>query len=305
MKYTSLKYLTKEGCRNIWVNRLMSLASVTVLMSCLVIIGSFVLVFLNISTVLDRVEAQNIVMVFVDDNISADDVSMLGKDIERIENVSSYELVPKEEAYKELLMSMGTDASVLEGVDEDFLPDAYKVTISDMALYNETVESLKGLDNILSVRQNSDLADKLLQIRQSITYISIGIILMLFFVALFIIANTVRITMFSRRLEISIMKAVGATNWFIRWPFLVEGVFLGVLSAFFSIGLLYVIYFVAEKSFEALLGVFESGIIPFSECALQLLGGFLVLGVFTGFFGSLVSMGRYLKEQGRVVKDEK
>ena len=154
------------------------------------------------------------------------------------------------------------------------------------------------------MRENSDLASKLLSIRRAVTIVSIGLVVMLFLVALFIIANTIRITMFSRKLEINIMKAVGATNWFIRWPFLVEGVLIGIIASVISLGVLCGLYELASVSFSDLLMSFGFSMVPFSQYALQILGVFLGIGIFTGGFGSMISMNKYLKEQGSVVSNE-
>jgi len=218
--------------------------------------------------------------------------------------VAYSEFIPKEQAYQELLESLGEDASLLEGLGNDILPDAFRVTVSDMNQYDNTVEALSSLDNILRIRRNSDLATRLIGMRTSIVYIGAGIIIMLLFVALFIIANTVRITMFTRRLEISIMKAVGATNSFIRWPFMVEGILLGIISASLSVGLVFLIYRLAATHIQNLIGILGATLVPFGEYAVMLYLGFLAVGILTGFFGSLVSLGKYLREQGSVVKDE-
>ena len=192
----------------------------------------------------------------------------------------------------------------MDGMDSSFLPDAYRVTIGDLSRFKETVAGIRTLDNIISVRENSDLANRLTKVRDAVTYACIGMIVLLFIVAVFIIANTVRITMFSRRLEISIMKAVGATNNFIRWPFVIEGVILGVLSAAVAEGVLYLLYLLASVSFSSVFVIFNSSMVPFGAYALWLFLAFLVIGVFTGVFGSVISMGRYLKEQGSVVSVE-
>lgn len=301
MKSNSVRYLTKEGFRNIRVNSLMSLASVTVLMSCLVIIGSAFLLFLNISSMLDGVESQNVVMVFVQDAATQQQTEQLRLDIEAVPNIESCEFVSKDEGYRSILESMGQDAALLDGMDSSFLPDAYKVTMKDLSQFDVTVAQLKALNNIGTVRENSGLAEKLTEIRTSVTYICMGIIALLFVVAVFIIANTVRITMYSRRLEISIMKAVGATNRFIRWPFLIEGMTLGFISAVVAEVVLYVLYTIASNSLASVLVMFDSDIVPFSSGAGVIFVAFVVIGLFTGSFGSLVSMGKYLKEQGSVI----
>lgn len=304
MKGTSLKYLTHEGFRNVWVNRLMSLASVTVLMACLIIMGAGIMIYFNINNVVDKVQSQNVVMVYVADDASEDETTQIGTSLEGISNVESCEFVPKEVAFQDQIQSMGGDAALFEGFDEIPLPDAYKVTVKDLSQFENTVSQIKQINKVDSVRENSDLASKLLSLRHAVSIVSVGLVIMLFLVALFIISNTIRITMFSRKLEISIMKAVGATNWFIRWPFMIEGMILGTISGIVSLGVLWGLYAVAEKVFAQTLSLIGFSLVPFSEYWWQILLVFVAIGLFTGGFGSLVSMAKYLKEQGSVVSDD-
>ena len=304
MKGTSLQYLTHEGFRNVWVNRLMSLASVTVLMACLIIMGAGIMIYFNINNVVDKVQSQNVVMVYVADDASEDETTQIGTSLKGISNVESCEFVPKEVAFQEQIQSMGGDAALFEGFDEIPLPDAYKVTVKDLSQFENTVSQIKQINKVDSVRENSDLASKLLSLRHAVSIVSVGLVIMLFLVALFIISNTIRITMFSRKLEISIMKAVGATNWFIRWPFMIEGMILGTISGIVSLGVLWGLYAVAEKVFAQTLSLIGFSLVPFSEYWWQILLVFVAIGLFTGGFGSLVSMAQYLKEQGSVVSDD-
>lgn len=304
MKGTSLKYLTHEGFRNVWVNRLMSLASVTVLMACLIIMGAGIMIYFNINNVVDKVQSQNVVMVYVADDASEDETTQIGTSLKGISNVESCEFVPKEVAFQEQIQSMGGDAALFEGFDEIPLPDAYKVTVKDLSQFENTVSQIKQINKVDSVRENSDLASKLLSLRHAVSIVSVGLVIMLFLVALFIISNTIRITMFSRKLEISIMKAVGATNWFIRWPFMIEGMILGTISGIVSLGVLWGLYAVAEKVFAQTLSLIGFSLVPFSEYWWQILLVFVAIGLFTGGFGSLVSMAKYLKEQRSVVSDD-
>lgn len=302
MKGASLQYLTKEGFRNIWVNRLMSLASVTVLMACLVIIGLGAMMFFNINSLLDSVEQQNVVMVFIEDNTNDEQITNLGNEIKAIDNVESCVFVSKEEAFEAQKKKMGNDAVILEGLDGNPLPDAYRVTLKNLDLFRPTVDSLHTLKYVDSIRENSDLAAQLLDIRKAVTAISVGIFALLFLVSLFIISNTIRITMFSRKLEISIMKAVGATNWFIRWPFMIEGVAIGIISGLVSFGVLAGLYSGLTTILNSLLKSFNA--VSFWNYAGYILLIFTAIGIFTGSFGSVISMGRYLKEQGSVVNED-
>ena len=301
MKNRNLRYLTHEGIKNIGVNRLMSFASIAVLMSCLVMIGCAVLLYFNIDALLHSIESQNVIMVFVDKEAEADELKEVETALNQIENIESVTFIPKSDAYGTVLESLGENADIMNGVDASFLPDAFEVRVSDMQYFTNTVNQIRNLDHILSIRENSDLAHRLEKIRTAVSYVCIGIIVMLFIVALFIIANTIRISMFTRKLEISIMKAVGATNSFIRWPFLIEGITIGLLSAVLSVGVLYLIYYLAGDALITIFGILGGSLIDFKDYVLYLFAGFVCVSVVTAGIGSIFSIGRYLKEQGSVV----
>ncbi len=304
MKGSSLRYLTREGFRNVWVNKMMSIASVAVLMACLLIIGIGAMAYFNINSLLDIVEAQNIVMVYVSDE--ADDVktSELRLSLENMDNIASCEFVPKEDAFQRQIELMGGDSALFEGFKTSPLPDAFKVTVKDLSRFKETVSEIEKLDGVYNVRENSDLASKLVTVRRAVTIVSAGLVSMLFLVALFIISNTIRITMFSRKLEINIMKAVGATNSFIRWPFMVEGVLLGIISAGVSVLLLWGLYELIIYAFSSVITMLGFSFVPFLSYIWYIFGAFLAIGIITGSFGSMVSMNRYLKEERSVVTNE-
>ncbi|MCH5321636.1 MAG: ABC transporter permease, partial [Eubacterium sp.] len=218
MTGSSFKYLTKEGFRNVWTNRMMSLASICVLMSCLVLIGSAAMIFLNIDSLLARIEEENVVMVYVEDETTDEQLSEMENQINALGNVKEVEFVPKKDAWEEQLSTMGeAEAEFFTDVSNDIpLPDAYKVTVDNLDLFDQTVDELNNLDHVDIIRENRDLAQRLVAIRQGISIIAIVIIAVLFLISLFIISNTIRLTVYSRRLEISIMKSVGATNNFVR-----------------------------------------------------------------------------------------
>ena len=304
MKGASLSYLTREGFRNIWVNRLLSLATIVVLISCLIIVGSGSLIFLNISAVLDLIEGQNVVMVYVNDD--ADDylTQTLGVQLQAHTNVLEVEFVPREEAFQRQIEAYGEKADLLEGLSPEILPDAYKVTVKDLEQFDATVDEIRAMDNVLQVRENSDLASKLASIRNAVTYISIGIVAILFFVSLFIVSNTIRITIYNRRLEISIMKAVGATNAFIRWPFMVEGILLGIFSAILALGLQYGVYTIASIPLGNILSMLGGSVVSFFDYIWVILGMFAFIGVIIGALGSIISLNKYLKEHSNVVEND-
>ncbi len=293
----SLGYLTKEGFKNIWLNRLMSVASISVLLSCLVMMGIAFMLIVNMQEIITNIEDSNVIVAFVDDSADDETVAKVRTDLMKIENVKDCEFVSKEEAFEEQLDALGGDRTLFEGMDNP-LPDSYRVVLNDLTLFDSTLRQIENTDNIQSVREDRELSQQVASIRKTVTYISFGVIIILLIVSLFIISNTIKITMFSRRLEIKIMKSVGATSWFIRWPFMIEGMSLGVISGVLSLGVVWGVYELVARSIGGSFSLFmSSGIVPFKEHALFILVAFLAVGIITGAFGSAVSISKYLKEQ--------
>ena len=299
-------YLIKEGFRNLRVNKLMSVASVTVLFSCLMLIGIAFMLLVNIESFIGGIEAENVIMVYADVDATEVDYISLGNRLDDIPNIASIEKVEKEEAYEEILADLDEGLrTYLTSIDENPLPDAYRVTVADMSGFEDVVSEIKTLTGIERVYENSALARQLQGIRDSVTYISIGMIALLLVVSLFIISNTIKVTMFSRRLEISIMKSVGATNSFIRLPFMVEGIIIGIIAGILATGAVWGVYEFALGSFTSMLSAFGSvAKIEFLDYALYLVAAFVGIGVFTGVFGSATSIRKYLKERKFVELEE-
>lgn len=300
MTASSLRYLFKEGFRNTWTNRMMSIASICVLMSCLVLIGCASMIFLNIESLLGRIEEENVVMVYIEDGTTDADITAMGETIKAIDNVKGIEFVAKETAWEEQLATMEeAQREFFTEISSDIpLPDAYKVTVDDLAYFDSTIDQIKQLDHIDTIRENKDLAKKLVTIRHGIEVIAIVIIAVLLAISVFIIQNTIKLTVYSRRLEISIMKSVGATNSFVRLPFVVEGMILGIISGVVSLGVVWAFYEFAINQFRDLLISLGLEALKFADYALPMLGAFVLIGIITGVGGALLSMGRYLNKEG-------
>ena len=300
MTGASLRYLIKEGFRNTWTNRMMSIASICVLMSCLVLIGSASMIFLNMDSLLSRIEEENVIMVYIKDDTTDAAITQMGEEIKAMDNIKDIEFIKKEDAWAEQLETMDdAQAQFFTQISSDIpLPDAYKVTVADLSKFDTTVKQLKGLNNVDTIRENKDLAQKLVAIRHGITIISIVIIAVLFAISLFIISNTIKLTVYSRRLEISIMKSVGATNSFVRLPFVVEGMILGILSGVISLGLVWGLYELAVNQFHDFLTSLSLSALPFSDYALAMLGIFVAIGIVSGVGGSVITMSKYLNKEG-------
>lgn len=300
MSGASFRYLVKEGFRNTWTNRMMSIASICVLLSCLVLIGSASMIFLNINSLVQKIEDENVIMVYIDDEATDADIDELGIELQSLNNVQKIEFVAKEDAWAEQIATMDEAQAEFftEQTDEIPLPDAYKVTVKDLEQFTSTVKQIKKLDHIDTVRQNTDLAKKLAKISNGISIISIVIISVLFAISLFIISNTIKLTVYSRRLEISIMKSVGATNSFVQLPFVVEGVILGVVAGVLSLFAVWGIYELAISRFGDVFNSIGLDPLNFMDYAWIMLGVFVAIGIVSGVGGSLITMRKYLTKEG-------
>ena len=239
-------------------------------------------------------------MVYLKDDTTDAQIEELKGQIDALDNIKEVEFVSKESAWEEQLSTMGeAEAEFFTEVSSDIpLPDAYKVTVENLDNFDKTVDELNELDHVDIIRQNKDLAQRLVAIRHGITIIAVVIVVVLLLISLFIISNTIRLTVYSRRLEISIMKSVGATNNFVRFPFVIEGMILGILSGTVALGLVWGIYELAISQFGDLIASLNLTAINFADYALIMLGIFLIIGILCGVGGSLVTMSKYLNKEG-------
>lgn len=300
MSWASFKYLIKEGFRNTWTNRMMSIASICVLLSCLVIIGSASMIFLNINSLVEKIEDENVIMVYINDGTTDEQIEDMGNKLKKTANVEKVEFVSKESAWEEQIAEMDSAQAKFfsETTNEIPLPDAYKVTVDDLSQFTTTVDEIKKLDNIEAIRENTDIAKKIDTISRGISVIAIVIIAVLFAISLFIISNTIKLTVYSRRLEISIMKSVGATNGFVQLPFVVEGCILGIISGIISLGAVWGLYTLAVSKMGDVFASISITPLNFTDYALQMLGIFIAIGIVSGVGGSLITMRKYLTKEG-------
>lgn len=291
-------YLAKEGFKNVWNNRIMSIASVCVLVSCLVLTGAASLLSVNVSKVVDSVGQSNETTVYIDDKYSQLEAVYVGKKIEKVDNVASVEFYSKDDAFRHYKDELGDELFALIEKDRNPLPDAFIVVMDDLSLYDETVEKIQQIEGVDSINNRGDFAKKLTEISNLISVISFGIVIALTVISLFIIANTIRATMYSRRYEISIMKSVGATNMFVRIPFLIEGMLIGLISALVATGGLSLLY---EGVAQAISASMPIDYIPLADVILIIAVAFAVSGILVGFFGSFISIRKYLKKEGNEI----
>ena len=294
----SIGYLFKEGIKSLWNNRTMSIASIAILISCLLLTGTAVLLTLNMQSTMESIEGNNNITVFLEDSLPQLRSIQVGEELRSLENISSCTYVSKDDGLADVMEMLGDDGTLLNGLDgeDNFLPDSYKISLTDLSIYDETIAQIKAIDGVDEITDYSDIADKLSNLDQLIRYASIAIITILGLVSLFIIANTVKVTMFSRRVEINIMKSVGATNWFVRVPFVVEGILIGLISGGISVAILLFAY---DKVTMAIYNVVPFlTVINIDPFKWHIVAIYAIIGALFGVLGGSISMGRYLKREG-------
>lgn len=295
---SNLGYLIKEGFKNIFNNRMMSLASIGVLISCLVLTGSAVMLSVNVSNIVDEVGESNVTTVYLADEMDENAARDKGRELRALPNITKVDFVDKEDAIQDWRETLGEDVFQYMIGDNNRLPYAYKVTIQDLNKYDDTIKEIEALGGVQRVYSHYNVVQKLTSLSSLITMMSFWIILALGVISLFIISNTIRMTMFSHRFEISIMKSVGASNHFVRIPFIVEGIVIGLVSAAVSVGLMYLL---SEALIKAAAYILPFNYTHFTSMMWYIIGGFLAAGVLVGALGSWVSIRRFLKREGNEI----
>ncbi len=304
MRLSSLGYLIKEGLRSIKQNSFMAVASVLVLVSCLLLSGAAYLCFVNVESAFQYLDDQNVALVWAVETADDAQVEQLGNQLLQMSNIESVQLITKEQILQDYQDDVPPATfESMQGENNPFL-DCQVVTFSDLSLINQTIEEIRALPGVDDVSASVDTAQMLVHLRDVVLTVGGWIIALLLLVSLFIISNTIKLTVYSRRLEIGIMKSVGATKAFVRLPFMVEGMVLGLIAGVLSFGILYFIYSrlcaMPAIGFVQLVDIGQAGLTALLPVWAELLIGFLVMGMLTGTLGSGISIGRYLKEEGAV-----
>ena len=289
----SISYAFRDAVHNLKVNSLMTSASVIVLVACIVITGSSLLISVNINRLVSKMEDQNEIVAFVDDSATENDISKMLTDIYALDNIEKVNYVTKEQALAEYKAEYADQAALLDGLAENPLRNSFHVKIKDLTLYESSVAGLKGIEHVANVREKKELVSKIVNLKKILTILSLWVIGILLFMSIFIISNTVRLAMFTRKLEINIMKFVGATDNFIRLPFLFEGIVLGAFSGIVSLAVQWYLYSKIIVPLLNDLSLFSP--LLFSQMWTILVPAFILSGIIIGVIGSIVPMRKYLK----------
>lgn len=295
MFFNRIGYLLKSGFSGIFSHGLMSFVTVTIVTACLIIMGSFALLVVNIDKLIDELEGSNDqVVAFVDDTLMDDGARVLESKLLQIPNVSNVSFITRDEAMEEFKKDF--DPELFESLGSEALRHRYVVYLNDIGKMEETKEQIEALDGIAKVKAHLEYARGFISMRNIVSAVSFALTVILMIVSFFIMTNTIKLATYTRREEIAIMRMVGASNSFIRLPFVVEGLVLGAaggILAFFAEWGIYTL--LTERVAAGSEGLQLISVIPFSELMSHVLFGFLGIGIAVGVFGGMNAIRSYLK----------
>lgn len=305
MRYNVITYLLGEGIRNVFKNKKSTSASIIIMSLTMLIFGVFFVITQNINSIMKQIESQQGIEVFLYD-ISEDQTKALEDYIRNIDGINTVEYKSKEDALNQLKSQFKDREDLLSGYDENnIFPASYVVTLTDLTKNNEVKQKIDEYDKdkpdtekvIKKITSSDETITTLINLANGIRIITGVILVILIIISIFIISNTIKLTVHARRKEISIMKYVGATNSFIRWPFIVEGIIIGIISGAISIIILGINYnLIANKILESqVVSAMSINLLTFADMFGLIVLVYTILGVGIGILGSCISMRRYLK----------
>ena len=294
MRINNFFYLIKEGIKGIFKHGFMSFAAVCVTVACLLIVGSFSILMYNVNIMVEDLNQTNEIMVYVDDTLPEAEAKSIGTEINKIENVLQSDFVPREEALQNFIEDHQEEESSFSGLEPSDLRHRFRVILEDNAMIEETAVEIESLPGVVKIRAEYELAQGFSTLQQVLQLASYAVIAVLLAVSLLIISNTVKLAMYDRKDEISIMKMVGATNGFIRLPFIVEGFTLGMIGAALAFGMEWGMYdaLVNEIALVDALKLFN--FVPFQELLIPMIAVFVSAGLFVGVVGSWTSIRKFM-----------
>ncbi len=299
MKISGIRYLTRQGFDNIWKNRMMAFASFCVLLVSLLLVGLSILFYVNIGSVIGEIENKNEVVIFLTEDITAEQISETKDLLNQMDNIDKVSFYSKDDAFDDMKKSMNEYEEIFNSLgDDNPLIDSFRIRIKDISLTSETVVLINDLDHISSIRAPYDFVNALVEMKKIITIVASAIIIALAIVSMVIISNTTKASVFARRNEISIMKYVGATNAFIRIPFFVEGMVTGVAAGGIATMITWFGYDAIVKLMTEevnVLNIIGSGsILPFGDILVKVALSYMLAGAFVGALGCVISTRKHL-----------
>ncbi|HIX92651.1 MAG TPA: permease-like cell division protein FtsX [Firmicutes bacterium] len=294
MKRYRFTYFIGQSFKGLWRNGIMSIASITVLMSCLVVIGSFALLILNIDINLEKLGLLNEIVVFIDGSKTDEEVAAIGEQINALDNIDSVDFISKEQALEEERQRYEDYPELFEQIENDNpLRDSFVITYIDNAKASTLAYQLGQIDGIATVNVRLDLAVTIEKLKNGISLVLVWFMAILFAVSIFVIINTIKLAVHSRRTEISIMRYIGATEWFVILPFIFEGIIIGIISSLLA-------YLIEGYMYSYVVSMIDENfkmvtILDFASIRTEVVLAFIAIGVVTGIIGSTISTRKYLK----------
>ena len=293
MKFNNIGYLLKEGIRGIFLHGFMSFAAVCVTVACLIIVGSFSILAYNLDVMVQDLNQTSEILVYIDSDLSDAEARSIGTKINALSNVLQAKFISREEALESFVKDHNGD-SAFNGVQASDLRHRYEVTLEDNSLMDQTDAQLQQIPGVAKTNAAYELAKGFTTIQQVLHIASVALIAVLLVISLLIISNTVKLAMYDRRDEISIMKMVGATNGFIRLPFIVEGFTLGMMGAILAFGLEWVGYDALVNRISSVDSLRLFTFVPFKTLLIPMLIVFGAAGLFVGIVGSWTSIRKFM-----------
>lgn len=293
MRRLNVGYFVKEGVRSISSHGLMSFAAVCMVVACLLIMGSFSLVAVNADHMMGELEDENVFLAYIDESYTDTQITELRSRIVGIDNVAKVDFITKEEAKAKFLE--GRDEALFRDIPDEVLRDRFSIHVTDIERYQETVDRVRALPGIANHQAATEIAEGMVMVRNVAAGIATVLIVILVVISLFIIANTTRLAAYARREEVAIMKMCGATNSFVRWPFVVEGLILGLTGALIAFFAQWGIYTLLRRAIAQANALTFLSVIPFGTLARTVLAAFLGGGAVIGAGGSTIALRKFLK----------
>lgn len=296
MRLSDFRYFISQAFRSVARNGLMSVTSIFTVLCCMIILGLFLVVSINVNYIADQIQEQCEIQVFMDEDMTDVQLGQAKRQIEAIANVYMAEPFTKEDTLKYVIDMLGDEVDIMDGYEKDNpFRDSFKISLVDLAQSAATIAELEKVSGVSEVSNNQSMMDTVLSVTNMVKNLSFWIMLLLGIVSVFIIANTIKLAVFARRKEIGVMKFVGATNWFIRWPFVFEGIIIGITGALIAFGLISWGYAGALgwlSSADFRMDMFEFK--TYSDIWWMLLCSFIGIGAVIGASGSALSIRKHL-----------
>ena len=297
MKHSIFGYLLGEGFRNVFHNKKSSGASLAIMCATMLIFGLFFMIIENLNNAVETLETQQGIQVFIQKTATDAQMEQIGEQIQAIDGVNKVTFVSKEDALNQTKEKLKDKQALIAGWDESNpFKASYLVTLTDLKLSSQVQDEIKKIDNIDSIQSRDETINGLVAIANGVRIVSAVILTLLVLISIFIIGNTIKLTVHARRKEISIMKYVGATDSFIRWPFVIEGIIIGIVAALLSILVLGIAYsLITNAAADSIISTMGIKLLSFTDMTTLLVIVYMVLGIGIGALGSSISMRKYLQ----------